>query len=659
MKSQKIYFKYLILLLVAFTIFQLKSFAQDCEGKSSFDIAAMEMKAHQTKSLNKKLTFAGENYDVKYQRLQWKVDPNVNYILGVVTTYFIPVADSIIAVEYNLADSMIVDSIIYHSASVSFTHTNEILLAKLPFSIKKGTLDSITVIYHGAPVSTGFGSFVVTTHGILKTPILWTLTEPYVAQDWWPCKVGLSDKVDSIDVIVNTPKPYRVASNGLLISETDAGKNRIFHWQSHYPIANYLIAIAVTEYDVYKDTLHMKSGEKLPLLNYTYHEDSDKVGALDKIKDIINLYDSLTVPYTFSKEKYGHAQWGWAGGMENQTMSFVSDFSMALIAHECAHQWFGDRVTCTSWQDVWLNEGFAEYFDALSREHLLPPSAFLEWKQSAKAYTTSSPDGSVFCTDTLTVLRIFDYRLSYQKGAFLLHMLRWKLGDSIFFLSIKNYLNDPKLKFSFAKTADLKKHLETTSGQDLTKFFAQWFYGEGYPTYQLECKYSWDSMRVKINQTTSHTSVSFYDMKVPVRFQDGSHDTTVIFNHTFSGEVFTFPIKFKPRLIAFDPNIRILSGDNSISYTSSGIDEISLDNFNLQLSPNPTNNILHIYGNFRNQNSKIVLKDLLGKTLYQAVEKCNNGESNFDIDISKLPAGIYILEVSDGDNFIAKKVIKQ
>ncbi len=506
-----------------------------------------------------------DNYDLKYHRFNWRVDPAIKYISGSVASYFVPLVSGFNQIYFDLSNSLIVDSVDYHGLAATFVQlAGNSLRITLPAPLAAYNIDSLKVSYHGTPPSNGFGSFEISTHS--GTPVLWTLSEPFGALDWWPCKQSLNDKIDSIDVIIATPQAYKVASNGVLISVTQSGSDKIYHWQSHYPIPAYLVAIAVTNYSVYSNYLPMSTNDTLEILNYVYPENlATAQSQTPEILNIISLYNSLTIPYPFAKEKYGHCQFGWGGGMEHQTMSFVNNFSQFLIAHECAHQWFGDKVTCGSWEDIWLNEGFATYMEGLTQQYQ-HPTQWYNWKLSKKNNIISSPGGSVLCDDTTSVNRIFNGRLSYNKGAYLLHMLRWKLGDTLFFQSLRNYLNDPVLAYSYAKTPDLKNHLESTGGQNLTGFFNQWYYKQGYPTYQVNWHRNGTNVIVQINQTQSHASVSFFEMPVPIKFSTSGFDTTLVFNHTFSGQVFTRTINFPASSAAFDPDLWLLSGNNTVTY---------------------------------------------------------------------------------------------
>jgi len=593
-----------------------------------------------------------ENYDLKYYRFEWEIDPAVYAIKGTATPYFTVLSDTFDQIHFDFSKELIVDSIKWKGQKLMFTQPESYLLTiDFPSPLQKGGLDSISISYHGMPPSGGFGSFIQSSHA--GEPALWTLSEPFGAQDWWPCKNGLDDKIDSIDVIVTTPEKYRAASNGSLVSEINAnGGLKQYHWKHRYAIAPYLVAISVTNYVAYTDDVLLSDGSVMPMVNYVYPEnlESAKIGTKDNVK-VLQYYDSLFVAYPFSKEKYGHAQFGWGGGMEHQTMSFVVNYGWGLLAHELAHQWFGDLVTCGDWEDIWLNEGFATYLEGLSRERY-PQSQndWYNWKAGRINSIVSNAGGSVKVDDPTNINRIFSSRLSYSKGSYLLHMLRWKLGDVYFFQALRDYLNERSYKF--AKTPDLKAHLESVSGQDLDEYFRDWYEGQGYPIYQVSWDQEQDRVLIQLNQSTSHASVSFFEMPVPLRLSGEGKELILKLENTFSGQIFQVIPDFKVEKVEFDPELWLLA-KSTVQNTDiiSGSEDVKNDD--IKIYPNPVQNIL-VIENPEEIYSSLLISDAHGKVVRS--EKLSGVKSN--IDFSKLPAGQYFIRLQGVKENKTVEVIK-
>lgn len=591
------------------------------------------------------------DYDIKYHRMEWEINPEVLYIKGNVTTYFEPMENDFESLHFDFSDALTIDSILYKGTQLNYSQSgNRILEINFNTPLSKAILDSVTVYYQGIPKTTGFGSFRQSTHN--NTPIIWTLSEPYGAKDWWPCKQDLNDKIDSIDIIVKTPEKYRVASNGLLVKETEVDTSIIYHWKHRYPIPAYLIAIGVTNYIVYSDFVPTVNGD-IEILNYVYPEDS--LYAAERTLatvEIMQLFNDLFGIYPFAKEKYGHAQFGFGGGMEHQTMSFMGGWSHLLQAHELAHQWFGDKVTCGSWEDIWLNEGFATYLEGMTYEHGLGPNTWQVWKQARIDQVVSKVDGSVWVNDTTDRSRIFSSRLSYSKGAYLLHMLRWTLGDDDFFQAVRNYLEAPGIAYGYAKTDDLIEHLETQSGQNLTEFFDDWFYGEGFPTYQINWSQNDDlTVQIKLEQTTSHSSVDFYEMPVPIHLSGANGDSSFVLNHDFSGQTFAIQPDFEVNELTFDPELWLLAKSEINLTSDSEIFPYLVNN----LYPNPVENVLNLDINNADLVDNIRILSVNGRT-----EKIINDYSNgaFQINLKDFAQGIYFLKIQSKNKIQTLKFIK-
>ncbi len=592
----------------------------------------------------------GENYDITYHRLEWTIDPNIYYIKGCVTTYF-TIKKQTDSIRFDLENELVVDSVLYHNSKINFSHSDNILSIKFLNPLVLNQKDSVSVYYQGEPPeSAGFGAFVQDFHDSI--PIIWTLSEPYGARDWWPCKQSLNDKADSIDVFVTSPKKYKVASNGKLVSETVQGNNKITHWKHRHPIAAYLVAVSVTNYAVYSNYVKLNYKDSLEILNYVYPENLET--AKEKtpaIIPVIEFYDSLFITYPFKDEKYGHAQFGWAGGMEHQTMSFVYNFDLYLMAHELAHQWFGDYITCGSWQDIWLNEGFARYCEGLVREHF--NDNYLSWKTNRITNVTSQTGGSVFVYDTTGVYQIFNTRLTYDKAAMVLNMLRWELGDSLFFQSIRNYLTDSSLINNYAKTDDLKRNFETTADTNLTQFFNNWIYKQGFPIYKIKWSQNNDNIvSLNIEQTQSDPSVKFFELDLPISFSNDNNDTLMVFHNLQASQDYVFYLPFNVKKTTFDPYKNIITKTaNIINIKSTNL------NKNIYITPNPVVDFLTIRSNITIFFKEISIYNVEGKRV-KSINNFNSSDT-LQINVTDLKAGCYFLSIKTKNNYYAKRFIKK
>ncbi len=580
--------------------------------------------------------------DFTYQRMEWEINPEIKYIKGSITTRFTVLTDSLSKIMFDMHDSLRIDSVVHHHEKIDFTREPHTLMITLPYSLLRDASDSISIFYHGTPFESGFGSFVKSSHAGI--PIIWTLSEPYGAMEWWPCKQSLIDKIDSIDIVVTTPESSRTASNGLLVSETVGDDKRTMHWKHRYPIATYLIAIAVTNYADFSDTIHLSGDRFFPIQNFVFPEnlESARNNARQTV-DLMYLFNELFGEYPFSGEKYGHAQFGWGGGMEHQTMSFMGSFGFELISHELAHQWFGNYITLGSWKDIWLNEGFATYAAGLSYENLLDGFWWPRWKRLNHDKIISNPGGSVYVPDTTQVGRIFDSRLSYSKGAYLLHMLRWIMGDEPFFSAIRNYLNDPQCIFGFASTEKVKRHFENTAGFSLDQFFEQWYYGEGYPIYSLNYSLVEENkILLKLHQLTSHPSVSFFEMPVPVRIYGPQAGDSVDFRlmNTFSGQEFLLDPGFDVTRIEIDPDLWMLKKVSSISQA-----DLNGIGFQPEIYPNPFSERLYIKIRTGDVLQLVEMIDMNGRIVLSS-------KVVSEISTRQLPKGQYLVRIqTDKDKY--------
>ncbi|MBA2249493.1 MAG: T9SS type A sorting domain-containing protein [Chitinophagaceae bacterium] len=617
------------------------------------NIAAVERMNHERLMLPASgETGASNNFDIKYIKAEWQVDPSVRYINGKVTLYF-KIITATNTISLDLMNDLVVDSIKQRNATLVNQHTNNIIQINFSNSIAAGTLDSINIFYQGVPPTTGFGAFVQTTHA--TTPVIWTLSEPYGSRDWWPCKNGLDDKADSLDVFITGPSQYTAASNGLLQSETITGSQKITHWKHRYPIATYLVCFAITNYAVFNNSVQL-GAVSLPMQTFCYPENLALfMTNTPLVLNAMQLYNNTFGEYPFIKEKYGHVQFGWGGGQEHQTSTFIVTPNEGLMAHELAHQWFGDKITCGSWQDIWLNEGFATHIASMYYERNYPANILISRKNEI-ANITALPGGSVWVDDTTNVNRIFDGRLSYSKGSHLLYMLRWIIGDSVFFKGLRQYQKDEKVIYSFARTADLQRNLEQVSGRDLNYFFKEWFYGQGYPSYNIV----WNQLgsnyvRVKMNQVTSHPSVPFYELPVALEFKNATMQKTVILNNKFNGEYFFENIGFIADTVLVDPDYWLITRNNtSVKET----DNITGQNV-ISIFPNPVQDQLYMYfANFNLPAASINIYNAAGQLVYKK-QLSVNGSEFLEVFVKNLSRGIYIVRIQSGTDIkYSRKIVK-
>lgn len=601
--------------------------------------------------LDRNLTSASNNFDVKYYRCEWDIDPSVRYIKGKITVYYV-ITTAGNSISFDLMSTLIADSVKQRNALLEKLQHDNVLQINFNGNIPSATIDSVTIFYKGVPPSTGFGSFVQSTHA--GVPVLWTLSEPYGSRDWWPCKNGLDDKADSIDVIITHPSQYKAASNGLLQPEITIGANTITHWKHRYPIATYLICIAVTNYAVFNNSVQL-GDVNLPMQTFCYPENLALFQTnTPLVLDAFRLFHNTIGEYPFIKEKYGHVQFGWGGGEEHQTSTFIVRPDESLMAHELAHQWFGNKITCASWREIWLNEGFATHLASMYMENKYPANTLVTRKNEIDDIT-SVPGGSVWVDDTTSVARIFDGRLSYRKGSHLLYMLRWMLGDDIFFEAVKEYLNDPKIKYGFAKTDDLKKSLEKVSRKDLTKFFNDWLYGQGYPSYTVEWSQAGSEyVKIKMSQVTSHSSVSFFAMPVTLQFRNATQQKTIIIDNKSNNEIFFRNIGFVADTVLIDPEYWLISRDNISKKVT---DNIAGQNI-LQIFPNPARHQLSVYlRNFNGSSATINLYNSAGQLMYKKRVSLHNNSSFQLIETSGYSSGTYFIKAQSSDKILAVKKI--
>ena len=529
--------------------------------------------------------FAAAETDVHYQEMHVEIDPAVNKIAGVITFYFTSRIDQLNRFVVDYQDDLPILSISRGNTPLSFSRSDDLITIDLGKSLLVGEQDTLTISY----------SSEATLRQELHSGIPVISTDLDLGVLWYPGKRDLTDKIDSVDLYVTTPPNQYVAGNGTLEGIEEINDKWIHHWQHRHPIATtYLLELAITNYTIVKDSVLLREGTMLPLYHYLYPESVAALSAeLAATPDILQFFENHFGAYPFADEKYGHAQYTAGGALEVQTMSFMGFFNFEVIAHEMAHQWFGDNVTFGSWTDIWMSEGMAEYLSGLAVEALRPT----EWngvKTSKINSITSQPGGSVYVSDTTDLSVIFDGRLTYNKGFYLAHMLRWIVGDTAFFQACRNYLQDHDA--AFARTSDFQEHLEVVSGKELDGFFADWFYGQGYPSYTVSWEQVQDSVILWIDQVQSDPSVSYFEMPVPIKAYRFGIVADTVFQHTYEHQRFAMYVGTNQvSQLLFDQDKWILSKGNKIIKLITAVP--SLDSDSLVIYPNPASDFIELSNN--------------------------------------------------------------
>ena len=491
------------------------------------------------------------DFDVTYYRLNLTFDDARSRLSGSVTLRATSLADNQSSINLDLFNALQVDGV--SGRTTVFTHQNDHLQLQFTTPLVAGESFEVTVSYHGQPTAAGFQGLTFDTQN--TGPIISSLSEPYFARSWWPCKDVPSDKADSADIIITTDNSLIPVSNGILVSiDSTSASTHTYHWQVRYPITTYLISVAISNYHHLTDRYIAASGDTMPLDYYIYpqEDESNTVQYIMQTRHAIEIFASLYGEYPFINEKYGMASFNWGGAMEHQTISSMGAYFPSIIVHELSHQWWGDMVTTRNWHHIWLNEGFASYSEALYFENKYGEDTYHTYIEDM-AYRGS---GTIYVTDTTNVNRIFDSHLSYDKAAYVLHMLRHVVGDSTFFRALAHYRN--LYYMGTATTEDFQHAVEDVSGMDLSDFFFQWIYSSGVPNYEY-CLWSTASdggyeTNVCVNQTQSVRSTPTFVMPIDIQLSDSiGHDTTVVIQNTERSQSFTFVFPWQPTIITFDP----------------------------------------------------------------------------------------------------------
>jgi len=598
------------------------------------------------------VTTLENKYDVKFYHLDIDVERTNKYVIGNVRTIAKVIASALDTFAFELHSNYTIDSIKLAGNLLTYSRIGAAVYVNLPNTLFQNQTIDAKVYYKGGAPSSG-ASAIGDGLNSKSSPqwgnrVTWSLSESYVAYEWWPCKQQLRDKIDSSYCFITTDNTNKAGSNGVLTAVVSLPNNKSrYEWKSRHPIDYYLISVAVAQYMDYSIYAHPVGADSILVQNYIYNNPAVLTAfqsSIDETTTLIELFSEKFGLYYFSDEKYGHCMAPLGGGMEHQTMTTIGFFNFTLIAHELGHQWFGDNVTCKTWSDIFVNESFASYTEYIALENLYPAQKE-QHMLDVHNYVMSQPDGSIWFTDTNNVGRIFDSRLSYDKGSAMLHMLRYEINnDSIFFLALKNY--QAQYSDDVATALDFKAVVENVSGQNFTTFFQQWFYGEGYPTFNIKYQQVGSLLRIQNTEVASMPSVTpFFKTHIDYLIHRNIADTLIRLEQNQQIQLNEFNIAGIVTSIEVDKDNWVLNQLNPITIDNTlGIKEIN--NSTIKIYPNPSNSLVTIQ----------TIDKLKSISLFKL-----NGDLVFDckgvqtIDVSTIANGIYYFSIET----VSGEILKQ
>jgi aminopeptidase N len=522
----------------------------------------------------------GNMYD--YDVLHYKIDIAINMSSETVNGYVEMKAKSLknglSYVDLLLTSDLTVTDVRLDGSSQSYSHAADILTANFSRTFDIGEEFTVRTEYNGTPSYYNLDGMDFTTFDGRK--VCYTNCEPWGARNWWPCKDFSFDKPDSADIIITHPTTYGgytmdCVSNGTLVSTTNNGNGTTTtHWFEGHPITTYLVAIVVTDFNKTTQNWEYAPGEFMPVeQNYypgvppsadwgsTYYMVNYTIPALDALSYWWGLYP-------FHDEKYGHMHYGWDGAMEHQTCTSIGPYfnTEYVIPHELGHQWSGDQVTCSPYNHMWLNEGFASYSEVLYFEYNYGWPTAEYWLGTQKRLNAGTPYVENLETDD-----VFDGSTVYDKGSWLVHMLRNQMGDSLFFPAMQYYFHESEFAGGSANTDDLNSVVSQFYGSDMSWFFDAWVYQEGQPNY----RYSYESQATPAGREGYDVDFfleqsnmdGVFPMWVEIEAFAGDFDTMYTVWNSSDGDPYVFTLPNPPDSFRIDPAGKILKTVTEVPFS--------------------------------------------------------------------------------------------
>ncbi|MHB8852075.1 MAG: M1 family metallopeptidase [Ignavibacteriaceae bacterium] len=473
--------------------------------------------------------------------------PEQQLLQGDVTITGVVLDKTIKQIDLNFYDNMKISLLTLNGEKSSYEEKGTRL--SIPYFNTTSDTFNIRVVYEGTPKRVGFSSFVFgEINGMSCT---YNLNEPNYASTWFPCNDIPSDKA-LLDIKITNDSSEVSASNGLLMGVTTNGSRRTYHWKSNYPISTYLICLFSSNYKTFSQKYISQNKQDTMSIDYYVFPNQLEAAKIDfqDHPDMINFFAKTFGEYPFIKEKYGVAEFLWQlGAMETQTLTGIGSNFIGgnklfddVYAHELSHHWWGDAVGPETWKDIWLNEGFASYCEALYKEHI---GGFNALRAAMLSKYRDNFYGTLYNPKDLFGKTV------YEKGAWVLHMLRHEVGDSTFFKILRTYYQT--YKYKNASTKDFENICKKVSGKDLEQFFNQWvFDGSGI----LNVNYSWETdknnLTLNLAQTQTGYNVYQFPLDIKIVYTDNSEEIKTIFVNQRQ-QSFVFPMTKTPAVIKVDP----------------------------------------------------------------------------------------------------------
>lgn len=607
-----------------------------------------------------------ENIDVKFYYIQIDVGVPDPYIAGDVTIRFEPVVNDLNSVMISLNSALTVDAI--SEPCQSFYQDNDVIMITFNQSFNPGDLVDLTITYQGVPVMAGgYKGMRYETHDG-DEPIIATLSTPYLAHYWYPCKDGPQDKPDSVYVDISVPAisyggiELIGVSNGVLENIIDLGTVKTFQWRHRYPIVTYYVMAAISNYVHFQDDFNGTGGESFPLDYYVFESHFNQAQAgVAELPEAIQFFSDIFGTYPFSNEKYGMTQLGFYGAIENQTNTIQNNLSSSWFyttVHELGHMWFGDMITLESWNHCWLNEGFATYSEALWDEHKYGFETYKDHMEGNEYWN----GGTLYLQNAADTFNTFQ-SIFYSKGAYTVHMLRGVLGDELFFDALLDYTQNPQFQYKNASTEDLQESFENSSGLDLEYFFEQWVYDAYWPLYGYNFAQNdnYDvNLLIEQQQEQLYGYRPVFKMPVQVKFEFASgNDTTITVWNDQQFQTFWFEFDEAVESVELDPDKWILRKAFFQPELPVGIAQYHKKSA-INCYPNPFNENMVIQVDGAGEKmEEISIYDLSGRLVITSktnlVQFTWNGA---DANGNKVLPGNYIIEVKTKSGIYHKNIIK-